>query len=89
MNLQRGAYNYKTLHYNTLPYCGMSPWFIGSKNSGDGVQNLVPRVPYGAPHLDGHFSLYIGNWLTLRVQGRYGWARGWALSDNLGTYGVF
>ena len=29
----------------------MFPWFIGLNNSGDGVQNLVPRVPYGAPTL--------------------------------------
>ena len=46
-------------------------WFTGLKNSGDGVQNLVPRVPYGAPtsmvtlhrkmaHFEGPGSLSVG-----------------------------
>ena len=32
-------------------FSAMFPWFIGLKTSGDGVQNLVPRVPYGVPTL--------------------------------------
>ena len=32
-------------------FSAMFPCFIGLKNSGDGVQNLVPRVPYGVPTL--------------------------------------
>ena len=32
-------------------FSAMFPCFLGFKNSGDRVQNLVPRVPYGVPTL--------------------------------------
>ena len=32
-------------------FSAMFPWFIGLTHSGDGVKNLVPRVPYGVPTL--------------------------------------
>ena len=53
------------------------PCLLGLKNSGDRVQNLVPRVPYGVPTLMIILHRKLANFK--RVQGRYGWA----LRDNL------